>query len=153
MPDSTLWPAIPSLDEKRRVLLSQLLAIADGQERLAFLVDLTGKRARLPDELKLDAFRVEGCLSKLWLVPAWREGRCWFQCDSDSIIVKAIAGLLCDLYSGHTPQEILGQDPDFLGQAGINQHLSMNRRNGLGRVWSLIRSFAQSHYPGEIAAA
>lgn len=84
-----------------------------------------------------------GCLANLWLVAETREGRCHFQCDSDSQIVRAVAGLLCDFYSGHTPAEILALEPDFLEQVGINQHLTANRRNVLSRVWERIRGFAE----------
>ena len=86
---------------------------------------------------------MSGCLANLWLVAEWREGRCHFQCDSDSQIVRAVAGLLCDLYSNAVPAEILAQPPDFLEQVGINQHLTANRRNVLSRVWERIRSFAE----------
>lgn len=84
-----------------------------------------------------------GCLANLWLVAETRAGRCYFQCDSDSQIVRAVAGLLCDFYSGHTPAEILAMEPDFLEQVGINQHLTANRRNVLSRVWERILACAQ----------
>lgn len=94
-------------------------------------------------ELKTEANRVPGCLANLWLVAESREGRCHFQCDSDSQIVRAVAGLLCDFYSGQTPKEILAMEPGFLEQVGINQHLTANRRNVLSRVWERIRGFAE----------
>jgi TatD DNase family protein len=59
--------------------------------------------------------------------------------------VKGVAGLLCEFYSGHAPAEILACEPSFLREAGITQHLTPNRRNGLARVWERIRDFAQSH--------
>ncbi len=92
--------------------------------------------------LRNDAHRVEGCLARLWFVPHFREGRCHYESESDSLIVKAVAGLLCEFYSGHTPAEILAHPPDFLPRLGITQHLTPNRRNGLSRVWDKIRDFA-----------
>jgi cysteine desulfuration protein SufE len=61
------------------------------------------------------------------------------------MIVKGIAALLCDFYSGAAPAEILSVDPSFLAKAGITQHLSQNRKNGLGRVWQKIQKFAAGH--------
>ena len=92
--------------------------------------------------LRVEAFRVEGCLSKLWFVPEFRDGRCWFRSESDSLFVKAMAGLLCDFYSGHTPEEIAALEPDFLRNVGFSHHLTPSRRNALGRVWQKIRAFA-----------
>jgi cysteine desulfuration protein SufE len=60
-------------------------------------------------------------------------------------VVKAIAGLLCDFYSGHAPAEILAHNPDFLAPLGITQHLTPNRRNALAKVWERIRQFAERH--------
>lgn len=131
-----------TLLEKRDKLIADLRFFDDPQDRLAFVVDAVKKRAALPDELKIDEFKVEGCLSNLWFVPAYREGLCWFRSDGDSMIVKGIAGLLTEFYSGALPEEILKLEPSFLAQAGITQHLSQNRKNGLGRLWQKIQHFA-----------
>jgi cysteine desulfuration protein SufE len=93
----------------------------------------------------VDANLVSGCLAKLWLVAEFHAGRCVFACDSDSLVVKAIAGLLCEFYSGHAPAEILAHDPQFLAPLGITQHLTPNRRNALSKVWDRIRQFAEAN--------
>jgi cysteine desulfuration protein SufE len=133
---------IPSLAEKRVALLAQLGGFRHPQERLQWLVEQARLRPPLPAELKVDSHRVPGCVANLWLVAERREGRCWFQCDSDSQIVRAVAGLLCEFYSGQPSAEILAVEPGFLEQVGINQHLTANRRNVLSRVWERIRGFA-----------
>lgn len=137
-----------SLTEKRDKLVSDLQFFDDPQDRLAFVIDAAKKRPPLPDEFKTDDYKIEGCLSNLWFVPEFREGRCWFRSDGDSMIVKGIAGLLTEFYSGEPPSEVLKVDPSFLAQAGITQHLSQNRKNGLGRVWQRIQRFAAEHVSG-----
>ena len=130
------------LAAKRDALLAQLGGFRHPQERLQWLVEQARLRPPLAAELKTDAHRVPGCLANLWVVAEKRAGRCHFQCDSDSQIVRAVAGLLCDFYSDAAPTEIVALPPDFLEQVGINQHLTANRRNVLSRVWERIRSFA-----------
>jgi cysteine desulfuration protein SufE len=134
-----------SLATRKARLLQELSRLQNSQDRLAWLVDQARKRPLLEAALRTDAHRVEGCLSRLWLVREFRQGRCHFRCESDSLIVKAIAGLLCDLYTGQPPDEILTLDPGFLAEVGITQHLTPNRRNALARVWELIRAFAAEH--------
>jgi cysteine desulfuration protein SufE len=134
---------VPPLAAKRDALLARLGAFRHPQERLQWLVEQARQRPALPAELKTEARRVPGCLANLWLVAETREGRCHFQCDSDSHIVRAVAGLLCDFYSDATSAEILATPPDFLEQVGINQHLTANRRNVLSRVWERIRGHAE----------
>lgn len=133
-----------TLAEKQQQLSAQLAALPNVQQRLNFLVDLARARPPLPAGLCTEAHRVPGCLARLWLVAEARDGRCWFRADSDSLVIKATAGLLCDLYSGQTGAAILAHDPGFLAPFGIHQHLTPNRRNALARVWSEIKSFANA---------
>lgn len=142
-----------TLAEKRDKLVADLRFFDDPQDRLAFVIDAAKKRAPLPDEFKTDAYKIEGCLSNLWFVPSFRDGRCWFRADGDSMIVKGIASLLTEFYSGELPEEVLRTDPAFLTQAGITQHLSQNRKNGLGRVWQKIQRFAAEHAADQPAGA
>ncbi len=133
-----------SLVAKRQRLEAALRPL-EGQTRLAWLVEQSRQKPVLPATLKTDANRVEGCLAQLWLASEFRDGRCWFQADSDSQIVRAIASLLCEFYSGETPAVIIAHDPGFLRELGITQHLTPNRRNGVARVWDRIRAFAAAH--------
>lgn len=133
----------PSIAAKRDALLAQLGGFRHPQERLQWLVEQARQRVPLAAEFRTEAHRVPGCLANLWLVAESRAGLCYFQCDSDSQIVRAVAGLLCDFYSGQTRQAILAVEPGFLEQVGINQHLTANRRNVLSRVWERIRTFAE----------
>jgi cysteine desulfuration protein SufE len=143
--------AAASLQEKQNELAGALARCRTPEQRLTWLVEQARARGLLEPELRTDEHRVAGCLSRLWLVPQFRDGRCWFRCDSDSLIVKAVAGLLCDFYSGAEPAAILAHDPAFLGKLGITQHLTPNRRNGLASVWKIIRDFAAAHLDDKAA--
>jgi cysteine desulfuration protein SufE len=133
-----------TLPEKQAALLKELSQLRSSHDRLAFLVRRAREQPRLDARYRTDESRVEGCLSRLWLVMEFKRGRCFFRSDSDSLIVKGIAGLLCDFFSGQPPEAIVAQDPAFLAQAGITQHLTPNRRNALSRVWENIRGFAEA---------
>ena len=133
-----------NLAEKQNQLTAELAALKNGQDRLAYLVERAKKIPSLAPELRVEANLIPGCLAKLWFVPQFRDGKCFFACDSDSLVVKAIAGLLCEFYSGHAPVEILAHDPQFLAPLGITQHLTPNRRNALSKIWERIRNFAEA---------
>jgi cysteine desulfuration protein SufE len=134
-----------SLAEKQVEITSQLAALKNGQDRLACLVEKAKGRPPLAPELRVDANLIPGCLARLWFVSELRGGECFFTSDSDSLIVKAVAGLLCEFYSGHAPAEILAHDPQFLAPLGITQHLTPNRRNALSKIWDRIRDFAAAN--------
>src|SRR5580693_8378368 len=109
--------------EKQRQLTAALAALKTAQDRLGFVVGRARKTPPLEPEFKTDAFRVEGCLAKVWFVPEFVGGTCQFRADSDSAIVKGIAVLLCEIYSGQPPADIVKSSPAFLEEWGITQHL------------------------------
>ena len=129
--------------EKQRQLTASLAAMKTAQDRLGYVVGRGRNAPPLGPEFKNDAFRVEGCLAKVWFVPEFAGGRCQFRADSDSAIVKGIAVLLCEFYSGQPPEEIVQTSPDFLEELGITQHLTPNRRNSLGKIWQRMQDFAR----------
>ncbi len=131
-----------NLAEKQVELTAQLAALKNGQDRLALLVERARKISPLSPALRQEQNLIPGCLAKLWFAPEFRDGKCFFTCDSDSLVVKAVAGLLCEFYSGQPAVEILAHDPGFLAPLGITQHLTPNRRNALAKVWEHIRKFA-----------
>jgi cysteine desulfuration protein SufE len=131
--------------EKQARLTEALLPLKQTNERLAWLVEQARHRTPMTADFRIDSNRVEGCLARLWFTARIQEGRCHFQSDSDSLVVKSVAGLLCEFYSNLTPEEILQHDPAFLAALGINQHLTRNRRNALSSVWERIQTFAKGH--------
>ncbi len=137
-----------TLAEKQQQLTNDLAALKNGQDRFALLVERARKLPALSAGQRIESNLIPGCLAKLWLVADARGGKCFFACDSDSQIVKAIAGTLCELYSGHAPAEILAHTPEFLAPLGITQHLTPNRRNALAKVWERIRQFAEQNSAG-----
>ena len=132
------------LVEKQQSLVEELSLIPDAYERLGYLVEYGKKLGLLDPTLKIEQFMIEGCLSQLWIVPKFESGKCIFQSESDSAIVHGIAGLLCNFYSHQPPEEIINNDASFLGDVGISQHLSPNRRNGLSKIVEFIQRFAKS---------
>ncbi len=133
-----------TLAGRQSALAAALGRCRNAQERLAWLVDRARQRPSLPDDFRTAAHRVPGCLSQLWLVAEFRDGRCWFRCDSDSQVVRAMALLVAEVYSGCTPAEILGDNYEWLAGLGWQQLLTPNRRNAQARTWEQIRAFAAS---------
>ena len=133
-----------NLQEKKESLVEEITLIPDAYERLGYIVDCGKKAGGLTEDLRIDTFKIEGCMSQLWVVPEYKNGLCHYQSESDSAIVKGIANLICDFYSGALPKEIVETSADFLSEVGITQHLSPNRRNGLSRIVESIQRFAKS---------
>lgn len=130
-----------ALAEKEKIL-KELMALKDHNDKFKYLIQKGKSQSPLAEEYKIETFRIEGCLSKLWLHPTFKEGKIYLSSDSDTAIPKGIAAILTEIYSGTTPDEALAIDPVFLKEAGVEQHLSMNRSNGLAKLCNQIRMYA-----------
>lgn len=123
---------------------ADLLKIKHAQQRLSCLVEAARHRHPLPDDLKTDVYRVQGCLVRTWMVPEVVDGLCYFRCDSDAAMLKALLGLLCDVFSGYRPEQIAGQDPElWLKELNVLHQLAENRQRTILTVAAQVREFAR----------
>ena len=132
-----------SIEEKRDQIVEELIPFEDHLERLTYVIDRAKDLPGLDDDYKIETFLIKGCVSQLWIFPSFKDGKCYFEADSEASITKGTASLLCDLYSDEEPGDIVRLEPDFLADVGITQHLSPNRRNGLTGVREKIKAYAQ----------
>lgn len=137
-----------TLAEKQQQMIDDLLLIEDAQERLASIVDRARPRLAVSRAEHIDANRVRGCVSPVWLVSEFAEGRCNFRSDAESPLVRGLVALVCDLYSGATAAEIVATEPALLEQLGLLRTLSPTRLNGLRSVRAAIRDFAAQRLTG-----
>lgn len=134
--------AMNNINERKDALLRELQAISNKDDRLRFIVEQGRGLPAFPENLKIEPFLVKGCISRAWLVPQIQGDRLSFLADSEAMIVKGIIALLLKVYNGSQPEEILALPQDFLAAAGVTEHLSMNRRNGLVNVLGMIQNYA-----------
>lgn len=135
-------PASGTLEEREHAAEAMLARLRDPQSRFAWLVERIKDRPHLPDEFRIDRHRVSGCLVRLWFVPEFREGRCWFRTDSDAATLRAVTGFWCDLASGATPAELRDWHPRFLERLGVMRQMAENRQATVLRVGGQICDFA-----------
>jgi cysteine desulfuration protein SufE len=131
-----------SVGERTTRVIERFKAVGDWEERYKELIQIGKHLAPYPEEQRLEKFKVKGCQSQVWLYPELKEKKVFFHADSDALLVKGIVGLLTEVYSGCSPQEILETPADFLKEIGITEHLSMNRTNGLASMLKQIQMYA-----------
>ncbi len=136
--------SVPSTPAQAQAeLISRFQVIEDVQERLAAVVGRARKSAPLREAERTEERRVQGCTSRVWLVPELRDGRCYFRIDADSALVKGLAAFLCEIYQGAEPGDVLEFEPSLLETLHLADHLSPTRRHGLQQVRRVIREFAR----------
>jgi cysteine desulfurase / selenocysteine lyase len=116
------------------------------QDRYHFLIEMGEKLLPMPDSMKTEENRVRGCQSTVYLWARKKPGAdtiLEFLADSDADIVRGELALLQKVYSGQPADKVLAFDVKaFMQRLGLDQNLSMGRRNGLGEMVQRIRNFA-----------
>lgn len=130
------------MSERVSRIKERFLQFKDWEDRYKELIHLGRELAPYPEDKRDEKYKVKGCQSQVWLYPEFKDGRVFFHGDSDAVLVKGIVGLLTNVYSDATPEEILATSPDFLKEVGITEHLSMNRSNGLASMMKQIQMYA-----------
>lgn len=131
------------IDEKIDHYRNVLSMFMDNTERYKFLIDMARKASEFPEEFRLENFKVKGCLSQVWLVPKYENGKINYLCDSDAQIVKGTVILISDIYSNSTPKEIVDNKRDLMEELDLGNILSMNRRNGAYNMLSMVKQQAE----------
>jgi cysteine desulfuration protein SufE len=121
------------------------------EDRYRYVIELGRDLEPLDDTDRVDANKVQGCASQVWLatvietdssgkIPLMR-----FTGDSDAHIVRGLIAILFAIYSGHTAIEILNTDAHAIfNELGLGEHLTPQRSNGFVAMVERIRSDAQT---------
>lgn len=131
-----------TIKEIQDEIIAEFSDFDDWLDRYQLLIDLGSEQEPLPDEYKTDNNLIEGCQSRVWLQADFVDGKVLFRAESDALIVKGIVSLLIKVYSGHTPDEILDNEPYFVEAIGLKEHLSPTRSNGLLAMIKQMKLYA-----------
>ena len=119
-------------------------------DRYRYVIELGRTLSPLPDSAHIEANKVQGCASQVWLVthvkPDGATGPVLsFDGDSDAHIVRGLVAILFALYSGKSAREILKVDAFALfDRMGLRENLTPQRSNGLRSMVERIRAEAKS---------
>ena len=134
-----------SIKEKQQELIYDFAFLSDWEQKYEYIIDLGKELKGLPEEKKNEDILIKGCQSQVWLDAELRDGKIFFLADSDGILPKGIISLLVGVYSGHTAEEILAADFDFISKIGLQEFLSPSRANGLASMIKQIKFYAVAY--------
>ena len=131
-----------SIQNAQQEIIDEFGLFDDWTGRYQYLIDLGRKLPPLPDEERIDANKVDGCQSQVWIVVSGEASRLDLRATSDSAIVSGLVALLLRVYSGQSARDILETDPSFINAIGLGRHLSPTRSNGLASMVKTIKAHA-----------
>lgn len=130
-------------------IAENLSFLDDWEDRYRYLIELGQALPPLAESERIQANKVQGCASQVWLVTEKNERGgepvLSFRGESDALIVKGLVAVLLALYSERAPSDIARTDAlEILDGLGLREHLSTQRSNGLAAMVARIRADAQS---------
>ncbi|MBA1192727.1 SufE family protein [Pseudomonas entomophila] len=117
---------------------------AQGWEQRARLLMQWGQRlSPLADADKVDANRVHGCESVVWLTAQAVDGHWQFQADSEARLLKGLLAVLLVRVQGLDQDALAHVDlADWFAQLGLERQLTPSRSNGLHAVLQRMAQLA-----------
>ena len=125
--------------------MEEFSLFTDWMDKYEYLIELGKALPPFPESKKLEENLIPGCQSRVWVDAKFEDGKLLFDADSDAIITKGIISLLIKVFSGHTPQEILEANTQFIDKIGLKEHLSPTRANGLVSMIKQMKAFALAY--------
>ena len=131
-------------------ILENFVLLEEWDDRYRYVIELGRTLAPLPEAAHVDANKVQGCASQVWLVthkkPNGAAGPVLtFEGDSDAHIVRGLIAILFALYSGKTAREIVETDAlAVFDRMGLRENLTPQRSNGLRSMIQRIQAEARA---------
>lgn len=127
-------------------MIDDFAFLSDWEERYMHVIDLGKALPPLSETEKIDANKVKGCVSQVWLVSEMDGGQdpiLTFRGDSDAHIVKGLVAVTLQIFSGRKASKIQELDASaILKELDLEEHLSPQRSNGLKAMIGRIKAEA-----------
>jgi cysteine desulfuration protein SufE len=130
-------------------ILENFALLDEWDDRYRYIIELGRTLPPLAAEAHVDANKVQGCASQVWLVthtiPDGAAGPTLnYEGDSDAHIVRGLVAILFALYSGKPASEILDIDAlAVFDRLGLRGNITPQRSNGLRSMVERIRKEAE----------
>jgi cysteine desulfuration protein SufE len=138
---------LPTIDE----IKDGFAFLDDWDDRFQYLIDLGRKVPKMDDADLVEANRVHGCQSNVWLKLATTPPdngtgpTLDVIANSDAHIVNGLIAVLLSLYDGLPVEQARAADAHGLvRELGLDDHLSPTRRNGLHAMIERIQALADA---------
>ena len=117
------------------------------EERYFYLIEMGKNLEKMDESLKIDDNKLRGCQSTVFFhFIKNKDDTISFRASSDAAIVQGLIALLSRIYNNRLPKDILSVSTDFLETIGLQEHLSITRKNGLASMIKSIESAARNSF-------
>lgn len=131
-----------TIEETGNQIIEEFQSFEDWMDKYNYVIEIGRECPKIDEKNKTDNNLIVGCQSRVWLSAEYIDRKIIYKADSDAVITIGIASLLIRALSGHTPDEILEANLDFIDNIGLKEHLSPTRSNGLLAMIKQMKLYA-----------
>jgi cysteine desulfuration protein SufE len=131
-----------NIEEREKLIVEEFELFDEWPDKYQYIIELGQKLKPLDDRYKVDDNRIKGCQSSVWLNAYEKDGKIYFEADSDSVFVKGEIALLIRVLSGQKAGDIVKTDLKFIDEIGLRQHIAVTRANGLSSMIKQMKIYA-----------
>lgn len=132
-----------TINEAQDEIISEFEFLDDWLDKYQEIID-KGMNAKIDPKYKTPEHIIEGCQSKVWIHSEYKDGKVYYESESNTDIAGGIAAMLVYVLSGHTPDEILNAELYFIDKIGLKEHLSPTRSNGMLSMLKQMKLYAMA---------
>lgn len=133
------------IEDIQNEIVEEFAGLDDWMDKYSYLIDLGKDLNLLSEDHRIKQNLIDGCQSKVWLHADYKDGRIYFEGDSDAILTKGLVSLIIRAYNGQTANSIINNQSDFINRIGLSEHLSPARSNGLNAMIKQIKLYALAY--------
>ncbi len=134
-----------SFQDSERQIIEDFELFDSWEEKYHYIIELGQKLPPLDEKFKKEEYKIKGCQSSVWLNCYEKDGKIFFEADSDSTFVKGEIALLIKVLSGQKPDEIIQAELGFIDAIGLRQHIAVTRANGLANMIKQMKASALAY--------
>ena len=131
-----------SIQEAQKEIINEFKIFDNWMDKYNYLIKLGKDLPSIDSKHKTEDNLIKGCQVKTWFHSTFKEGKVFYDIDSNSIIIKGFIALLISVLSGQKPEDIKNADLCFIDKIGLRENFSSVRANSLWKMVNQVKSDA-----------
>ena len=131
-----------TIQEIQEEIINEFKIFDNWMDKYNYLIKLGKDLPSIDSKHKTEDNLIKGCQVKTWFHSTFKEGKVFYDIDSNSIIIKGFIALLISVLSGQKPEDIKNADLCFIDKIGLRENFSPVRANSLWKMVNQVKSDA-----------
>jgi len=131
-----------TIQEIQEEIINEFKIFDGWMDKYNYLIKLGKDSPPIDSKQKTEENLIRGCQVKTWFFSTFKDGKVFYDIDSNSVIIKGFIVLLMRVLSGQKPEDIKNADLHFIDKIGLRENFSPIRANSLWKMVNRVKSDA-----------